>query len=221
MIVLCVAALATQSPLDEGTFVVREDTTEIARESFRLAPARVGLGTAGWSIATSIRYDRGRPIITLAPAVTVQGDSQPLSLEFDVGDPRDPQRILGQAARGRFTIRMLGRRTERARELPVTGPTVVLDDSVYALYAFIAWRARAQPAAVTALLPRAGRREPLTVQDAGSEATTLNRDPATLRHILVSGGTNQLVHLWVDANGRLLKIEIPSRRLRIERLPPA
>ena len=59
------------------------------------------------------------------------------------------------------------------------------------------------------------------MQELGLGATTLNRDPATLRHITVMGGANQLVHLWLDANGRLLKVEIPSRRLRIERRPPA
>ena len=35
------------------------------------------------------------------------------------------------------------------------------------------------------------------------------------------GTLNQVVHLWLDAAGRLLKVEIPSRRLRVERLPPA
>jgi len=218
---LLVALLALQGPLDEGTFVVREDTSEIARETFRLAEARIGLGGMGWALATAVRYDHSRPVIGLAPTLTVQSDSQPLSLEFEVADPREPLRILGQAARGRFTVRVLGRRSERAREFPVAGRTVVLDDSAYALYVFVAWQARAQPVQVAGLVPRADRRVALTVQDLGMGATTLNRDPATLRHITVTGGANQLVHLWLDATGRLLKVEIPSRRLRIERRPPA
>ena len=82
-------------------------------------------------------------------------------------------------------------------------------------------QARAQPVRITALVPRAGRRDELMVQDLGAAATTLNRDPATLRHITATGGPNQVVHLWLDAAGRLLKVEIPSRRLRVERLPPA
>src|SRR5204862_317815 len=84
------------------------------------------------------RYDHARPVVGLAPTLTVQSDSQPLSLEFDVADPREPLHILGQAARGRFTVRVLGRRSERAREFPVMGRTVVVDDSVYALYLFAA-----------------------------------------------------------------------------------
>jgi len=207
---LLVALLGFQAPLDEGTYVVREDTAEIAREAFRLGAARVGLGGSGWTLAASIRYDRVRPIVVLSPTV-----------EFDAADPREPLRILGQATRNRFTVRMLGRRSERAREFPVVGRTVVLDDSVYAPYLFAARQARAQPVRITALVPRAGRRDELMVQDLGAAATTLNRDPATLRHITATGGPNQVVHLWLDAAGRLLKVEIPSRRLRVERLPPA
>ena len=214
-------ALAVQAPLDQGTLVVRDDSAAIAREAFRLSAVRVGLNGTGWALAATARYDRGRPIVSLAPTLTVQSDSQPLSLEFEVADPREPLRILGQSARGRFTVRLLGLRSERAREFPVAGRTVVLDDSVYALYVFAAWEARPQPVEVTALVVRAGRRETLSLQDLGMTPTTLNRDPATLRHITVTGGANQLVHLWLDASGHLLKVEIPSRRVRVERVPPA
>ena len=64
-----------------------------------------------------------------------------------------------------------------------------------------------------------GRRDVLTVQDLGMQSTTLNRDPASLRHITVSGGENRLVHVWLGADGRLAKVEVPSRRLVVERAP--
>ena len=153
------------------------------------------------------------PIVELGP------DSSPVSLEYTVADPREPMRILGQFARGRFVVRMLGRRTERAREFPAPPPAVVLDDSVFALYLPVAWLSRARPAQVTAVFPRAGRRELLVVQDLGIEPTTLNRDPADLRHITVTGGENRLVHVWLGAEGRLAKVEIPSRGLVAARQP--
>ena len=128
-------------------------------------------------------------------------------------------RILGQLTRGRFVVRLLGRRTERAREFPAPPPTAVVDDSVFALYLPVAWQGRPRPVAVTAVFPRAGRREVLTVQDQGVQSTTLNHDPAALRHITVTGGEGRLVHLWLDADGRLAKVEVPSRRLVAERAP--
>jgi hypothetical protein len=205
--------------MDEGTLVVREDTVEVAREAFRLTAVRTGAGATRWTVATTIRYDRGRPVVVLDPIVELGPDSNPVNLEYTVADPRGPLRILGQLARGRFTVRLLGRRTERAREFPASPPAAVLDDSVFALFLPAAWRGRAQPVSVSAIYPRAGRRETLMVQDLGIEPTTLNRDPASLRHITITGGENRLVHLWLGADGRLAKVQIPSRRVLAERVP--
>jgi len=216
---LLLVLLALQSPVDEGTLVVREDTVEIAREAFRLTAVRTGAGVTRWKLATTIRYDRTRPVVVLDPIVELGPDSSPVSLEYTVADPREPLRILGALTRGRFVVRLLGRRTERAREFPATPPTAVVDDSVFALYLPVAWQGRPQPVTVTAVFPRAGRRELLTVQDLGIESTTLNRDPAALRHITVTGGENRVVHLWLAADGRLAKVEVPSRRIVAERAP--
>ncbi len=211
--------LALQGPVDEGTLVVREDTLEIARETFRLTAVRTGAGVTRWKLATTIRYDRTRPVVVLDPIVELGPDSSPVSLEYTVADPREPLRILGQLTRGRFVVRLLGRRTERAREFPAPPPAAVVDDSVFALYLPVAWQGRPRPVTVTCVFPRAGRRELLTVQDLGVESTTLNRDPAALRHITVTGGENRVIHLWLAADGRLAKVEVPSRRLVAERAP--
>jgi len=210
---------ALQSPLDEGTFVVREDTLEVARESFRLVHGRLARGGVGWTLATTIRYDRTRPVVVLAPILDVSADTLPATLQYDVADPRQPVRILGELGRGRFTVRFVARATERAREFPAGGRPVVLDDSVFALYLFAAWRAAGQPGQLTAIVPRGLRRETVEIQDQGLASTTLNHAPVTLRHITVTGGSNQLVHLWLDTNARLMKVEIPSRRLTAERAP--
>ena len=216
---LLLVLLALQGPVDEGTLVVREDTLEIARETFRLTAVRTGAGVTRWKLAATIRYDRTRPVVVLDPIVELGPDSSPVNLEYTVADPREPLRILGQLTRGRFVVRLLGRRTERAREFPAPPPAAVVDDSVFALYLPVAWQGRPRPVTVTCVFPRAGRRELLTVQDLGVESTTLNRDPAALRHITVTGGENRVIHLWLAADGRLAKVEVPSRRLVAERAP--
>lgn len=219
MSLLLLAVLAWQTPIDEGTLVVHADTALIARETFRLASVRLGAGGNGWTLASTIRYDH--PVLVLAPILEVDSDSQPSGLEFDVADPHDPQRIRGTLARGRFTARSLGRHTERTREFPVSGRAVVLDDSVFALYLFVAWYARPQPVEILSVVPRAGRRETLSIQDLGVGPTLWNRASVRLRHVTVTGGANQVVDVWLDENARLCKVEIPSRRVRVERLPPA
>ena len=112
-----------------------------------------------------------------------------------------------------------GPKVERAREFPAGAVTLVLDDSVFALYAAAAWRASPVPATLTVIYPRGARRATLTIRDLGIEATTLNRNPTTLRHVVVSGGADGAVHLWLTRDGRLLKVEIPARRVVAERAP--
>ena len=222
MSALLLAVLLAQAPLDQGTLVIRQDTAELAREAFRLDAVRGAPGQAAWVLEATARYTEGRPAVVLSPTLAVAADSQPQSVEFAVVDPRNPLRILGQAAPDRFTIRLLGAHTEGAREYQMAGPTVVLDDSVFSPYIFLAWRARLGRAVpVTALVLRSKRQEHLTVEDLGLAATTLNRDPATLRHLVVEGGAAGPVDVWLDPAGRLMKVEVASRRLRVERLPPA
>ncbi|HYK82505.1 MAG TPA: hypothetical protein VEU55_05120 [Gemmatimonadales bacterium] len=218
MSVLLLALSLLQGPLDEGTLVVREDTVEVAREALRLTPTRMASGV-GWTLAATARYDRSRPVVVFDPILEIAPDSAPASLEYTVADPREPLRILGQLTRGRFGVRVLGRHRERVREFLAAPPTVILDDSVFALYVPVAWWSRRQPVTLTAIFPRAGRREELVAQDLGLEATTLNGDPASLRHVVATGGASGLVHIWLGRDGRLLKVEIPSRRLTAERAP--
>ena len=219
----CLLALAllqagVGTPVDEGVLVVRVDTLEVARESFRLAHGRLSRGDAGWTLATTIRYDRARPVVVLAPILEVNSDTMPATLQYDVADPRQPARILGELGRGRFTVRLVARATERAREFPTGQRAAVLDDSVFALYVFAAWRATSETVTLTAIYPRGLRRDALQLRDLGLASTTLNRDPARLRHIVLVDPGEGTVSLWLDESGRLMKVEIPSRRLTAERL---
>ena len=153
MIALAAVLASLQAPLDSGVFVVRQDTVEIARESFRLLPSPAG----GFTLTATTRYDRGRPVVVLAPLVAFTADSQLATLQYDVADPREPVRILGQLGRGRVTLRYLAHAIERAREFPAGAVTLVLDDSVFALYAAAAWRASPVPATLTVIYPRGAR----------------------------------------------------------------
>ena len=214
---LALLQVAAGAPVDEGVLVVRVDTQEVARESFRLSRGHLSRGGDGWTLATTIRYDRSRPVVVLAPILEVNTDTLPATLQYDIADPRQPSRILGELGRGRFTIRFVARATERAREFATGQRPVVLDDSVFALYVFAAWLAPAG-GRLTAIFPRALRRDVLTVVDQGMAATTLNRDPARLRHVILGSDGPAPVHLWLDEAGRLMKVDIPARHLTAERL---
>src|SRR3989441_12804089 len=215
---LAVLQAGAGTTMDEGVLVVRVDTLEVARESFRLSHGRLSRGEPGWTLATTIRYDRARPVIVLAPILEVNSDTMPATLQYDVADPRQPSRIRGELGRGRFTVRLVARATERAREFPTGQRAAILDDSVFALYVFAAWRAASEPFTLTAIFPRGLRREVIQIKDLGLASTTLNRDPARLRHITLGIEGQGPVNIWLDERGRLMKVDIHSRHLIAERL---
>jgi hypothetical protein len=229
MIVLpLAAALAlTQVPsgvIDEGVLVVRRDSQEVARETFHLRERRPGDPAGGWLLDAAARWPGpGSRTTTLTPVLELTADSAPAALGYDVVADGKSERITGQPGPGRFTLRYLLPGVERARELP-SGPRIVIaDDSVFSLFLLVAWHAPRGPAAgpthVTAILPRMAGRATLTLTDLGIAATTVNRDPAMLRHVLIAGGPMGPVHVWLDRDGRLMKVEMPDRGLRAERLP--
>jgi hypothetical protein len=209
---------STGPPLDEGTLVVRRDTQEVARETFRLLERRRADSAAGWVLETVTRWGGGRSLL-LSPVIELAPDSEPAAFAMDLSEDGTTLRITGQRGHGRYTLRYIAPGLERARELPQRLPSLLIVDSAFAPYLFAAWRAGPAPRSVRAIYPRAPTLAQLTLTDLGLGATTLNRDPATLRHVLLRGGPDGPVHVWLDADGRLMKVELPEQRLRAERLP--
>lgn len=208
-----------QGIIDQGTLVIRADTQEVGRETFRVLERRVGDSTSGWLLDASARWPgTGRPAV-YAPVIEIGRDSLTQAISFDVAGGPSPVRISGVLGRRRFTLRYVSPGVERARELPGDARLVVIDDSVFTPWLVVAWRARAVPESLTAVYPRSALRARVVARDLGSESTTLNRDQATLRHIVITGGQPGPVHVWLGAGGRLMKVEIPDRHLVAERLP--
>lgn len=218
-LLLAQAPVGVQGVVDQGVLVIRADTMEVGRETFRLVAQRLSAGHTGWLLDAGARWTGGGRVVVYAPVLEIGQDSTIQALAFDVRGGPAPQRITGQTGRDRFTLRYVSVGVERAREVPADSQTVIIDDSVFTPFLFVAWRARAEARTMTAVYPRSATRVTLEARDLGSEATTLNRDPATLRHILVTGGRDGPVHVWLGSKDRLMKVEVPDRKLVAERLP--
>ncbi|HET9709785.1 MAG TPA: hypothetical protein VFP39_15905 [Gemmatimonadales bacterium] len=221
---IVVLALLLQAPsaggvIDQGTFVIRADTQEVGRETFRVLERRVGDSTSGWLLDANARWTGTVRPSSFVPVIEIGRDSMTQALSFDVSGGPVPLRISGRPSRSRFTLRYVSPGVERARELTADRDLVVIDDSVFSPYLLIAWRARATLESLTVVFPRSAVRARVAIQDLGTESTTLNRDQATLRHVLVSGGPGGPVHLWLGNGGRLMKVELPDQKLTAERLP--
>lgn len=218
-ILLAQAPTGGQGVVDQGVLVIRADTMEVGRETFRLVEQRLSAGSTGWLLDASARWTGGGRVVLYRPVLEIGPDSTTQALSFDVRGGPAPMRITGRPGRDRFTLRYVSVGVERARELPADSQTVVIDDSVFSPFLLVAWRARTAVQTLTAVYPRTATRVTLQTRDLGPEATTLNRDPATLRHVVVTGGRDGPVHLWLGSKDRLMKVEVPDKKLVAERLP--
>lgn len=205
--------------IDQGTFVIRADTQEVGRETFRVLERRVGDTTSGWLFDANARWTGTGKTTVFAPVIEIDGDSMTHALSFVVSGGPALLRISGQPGHDRFTLRSVSPGVERARELPADRAFVVIDDSVFTPWLLVAWRARPVSDSLTVVFPRTALRARVAIRDLGAESTMLNRDQATLRHVLITGGPQGPVHLWVGSGGRLMKVEVPDRKLTAERLP--
>src|ERR1041385_2210995 len=86
------------------------------------APSR-GIARGRGRARRARRYARGRAraVVVLAPILEVNSDTMPATLQYDVADPRQPSRILGELGRGRFTVRLVAPATQRARRAEPKG----------------------------------------------------------------------------------------------------
>jgi hypothetical protein len=124
--------------------------------------------------------------------------------------PTDPMRVAASVGLRRLTLRVAVGDREAAREYPGGPATLVADERVLSLYALAAGLA---PGAVTVYGPPPNGRRPGIIEQ-GSETLPAG---GTSRHVILRSGED-VVNIWYDRDGRLLRVEIPSRRLSGERV---
>ncbi len=145
--------------------------------------------------------------------VELGADSLPRVVQFEASNG-DDRRVLAQFGARRLTIRTISAEGESAREYPAAGRNLVVDDSVFSLYAVPPGTASGP---VRLVSPRNDTRTDYQLTDRGTESTLVAGERLSLRHLVFTAGTD-VRHVWYDAAGRLMKVEIPSRRLVAERV---
>lgn len=124
----------------------------------------------------------------------------------------DPLRVAVTATTRRLTMRVASGTGEVAREYPGGSQSVVADERVLSLYALLAL---VPPGPVIVHGPPPGGRREGTLEDGGTGPMP-NGGPQARRLTLRSG--EDIVRVWLDEGGRLLRVEVPSRGLSAERV---
>jgi hypothetical protein len=88
------------------------------------------------------------------------------------------------------------------------GATVV-DEGIAHHYYFLARRTRS--GTVPILIPRENRQVMAQVADAGEDLLSIRGTQVTLYHLIVTPIGGGPRHIWTDALGRVIRVEIPDQ----------
>ena len=209
LVIFGTTAAAAQSDIaDEGSFRVTIDGRMAGTEDFSIR--QTGSGTNAELLATgTVRLTLPSGTLELQTRLRATGlDAAPVAYEVTIGGSA-PRRIVGTLSNGRFSARTFSPAGEQLREYVASSGAVVLDDPVAHQYYFLARRTRSGQ--VPVILPRENRQVMAKVTDKGEERVVVAGTTATLYHLVVVPAGGDERDVWVDALGRVIKVEIPAQ----------
>ncbi len=199
---------------DEGTFRVSVDGRAVGTEEFSIR--HTGSGTATETVANG-RARLNLPTGSLELQSRLRGSglqADPVAYEVAVGGD-SPVRIVGTVGSGRFSAKTVSATGERLREYVVSSGAVILDDGFAHQYYFLARRLRS--GTIPVIIPRENRQVMATVTDRGQQAVNIGGTTVNLFHLVVQPAGAGERHVWVDALGRVIRVEIPERNYQAVR----
>jgi hypothetical protein len=207
--VLTAPGSAQTVQVDEGTFRLLVGGREVGVETFSIR--RNGDGPDAVIIAQGRVVLNGTAASEVIANVQVAGAGlRPVAYDLEVrgGDAR---RIRGSVTGSRAAARTVSAAGESMREYLVSEGAVILDDGVAHHYYFIAQRAAAGAASTPIMVPRESRQMQASISLAVAESVSAGGTTTQARRLTVQPAGGDARHVWIDSQGRVLRVEIPSR----------
>lgn len=199
--------------VDEGTFAITLHGKPAGTETFSIQKA--GAGQQGTVIAhgvVTLKLPGGTQVIR--PLLEAPGlDSSVSKYQVKVSGPESMQ--LGLTKTGnRYVSLSRSKAGEEEMEFLARPDTRILEEDVAHQYYFL----RNVPAGGHAyvIVPRERRQLDLVASAPTDETLRLNETTVAARKVTFSAGTDRRI-VWFDRQGRVLRVEVPSRGYVAER----
>jgi hypothetical protein len=196
----------TSAVVDEGTFTVTQNGAPIGRESFRIAKTPAPGGQAflvkGQSalgenrVSTTLGADSAGVPVSYESEHTVRGQLV--------------QRVEGRGRPGRFSVLRETKSGESAREFVVTNGLLLIDDTIFHHFLFVP---NAPSRSVEVIVPRTLDQGRFRVEARGAEAVEIAGRSLTARRFALISSSEGRRDVWIDEQGRLLKVAVPEKGL--------
>jgi len=190
----------------ETKLVVTQEGRETGREEFTLGSGR-GRGAPGSTLTAVARYPATNPLLKLGATLERTPEFALAKFQLDVDGPNGTTIILAAGSGARLIVRTVAKGSEAGRELPGGPDVVLLDESVYSLYAAVADLATPAGKPLTGVFPRSGRRASFVARRGGAGGNSAQ--------VTLSGDINGT--LDTDPKGRLRRLEFPGSNILVTR----
>jgi hypothetical protein len=204
--------LAQSTPVDQGTFTITRAGAPYGTEAF-LIIRQTGANGADYTLSATRLLD-GRTIRSSLKTDSLGG---PITyMRQEIGG--SPVTLTASGSAGRLTVNV-GEGGDRSSKdyLVSTGTLLLEEDLLHQLY-FVCLDGRPRTIAYVSPDSRTASTGALTV--VGDEEVALgNATRVTGRHFAFGSGAAKR-EIWIDSNGRLLRISIPGRQIEAVRSEP-
>ena len=215
-VALIAPALGAQvSIVDEGSFTVSRRGARVGREEFSIRASPSTSGTSVLVAQASAVYEDLR----LFPALSARADgvANTYTLEIRRGTEVE-ERWTGTVGAGRVSARIARAGVDAVREFLVADGALLLDDDVFHQFYFVA---RRRPAAsITVIVPRRNQQVLLRLTDRGTQTIDIAGQPIVAATFAATSPDGVERQVWVDSEGRVLRVAIPSLGLVAQRDDP-
>jgi hypothetical protein len=215
---LAAAPLRAQARVvDEGSFTITVNGVRAGREDFSIKATPGPNGQDTYIAQASVSMGESR----LIPRLETNEKPYPVGYDYELRTSEGTNRFRATIARGRLSARIRTPAGESAKEYVVSDNAIVLDDDVFHQYYFLAKKVtEGATANVPVVIPRRNTQVAVRVSATGADAVTIGSTSIPARRLVVAepGGPERQV--WVDTDGRVLRVTIPSRGLVAQRDDP-
>jgi hypothetical protein len=206
-LLLAAAAPAAQAQgvvVDVGSFTITANDQPVGREDFRITRTESSAGRSYVANATVTYSDR-----KLYPALSTDAAGLPANYQVEVRVGQDTrEKLYGQLGEGKFSARVQTPRGESAKEYIVADGALILDDDVFHQYFFVAQR---EPGPAAVVVPRRNVQVRMTLRAGAPQTVTIGGSAIEARHLVLTEPGGAAREIWVDAQGRVLKVALPAR----------
>lgn len=212
------AAPSQVTVVDEGSFTISRSGTRIGRETFTIRRTP-GPGGDVYVANATVEFDAER----LSPALRADDSFAPLAYQLEVregGQVRERLRAI--VGRGRISAQVKTAKGESTKEYIVADGALVLDDNVFHQYYFLARRASGSSSSgtVPVVIPQRNTQVVMRVSSQGNDAVSIGGRAITARVLVLTEPGGATRHIWVDDQGRVLKVALDARGITATRDEP-